>query len=118
MTGERCSNHRPRYCVLHVIYAKGIVEPERAWLLRIPGCESSWDPLEIYPATHAGTRVLREEAMAGDVSSGLYQFKPSTWATTPEGAGHMDRIWSAYWQAFAAAYVYARDGGGSEWVCR
>ena len=101
-----------------MIYKYGVGEPERKWLLRIPFCESGWDPLEIYPSTHAGTRVLRAWALANDVPAGTFQFKPSTFAGTPEGAGHPERIWSAYWQAFAAHFVYRRDGGGSEWECQ
>ena len=72
----------------------------REWMLRIPGCESSWNAGE--PPNSAG-------------ATGLFQFLGSTWATTPFG-GHS--IYSAYWQARAAAYVYRRDGSGSEWVCK
>lgn len=86
-----------------MIYKYSIGEPERAWLLRIPQCESSWKPWE--PPNSAG-------------ATGLYQFLLSTFLGTPEGRGHPERIYSAYWQAFAAHYVYRRDGGGSEWVCQ
>jgi hypothetical protein len=40
-----------------------------------------------------------------------------TFAGTPEGYGHPERIWSAYWQSFAASWLYEKDGGGREWVC-
>lgn len=86
--------------MLYVIYKRHIGEPERAWLLRIPGCESGWNPNE--PPNSSG-------------STGLYQFQQETWAGTPYG-NHS--IYSARWQSFAAAWLYGKDGGGREWVCR
>ena len=94
-----CSNARPRSCVLAVILRRRIGEPERSWLLRVPGCESGWDPRQVTPPESA---------------SGLYQFLPSTWAGTPFGRRD---IFSARWQAFAADWLYRQDGGGREWVC-
>lgn len=45
---------------------------------------------------------------------GLYQFLPSTWASTPfEGFS----IWSPYAQALAAGWMNTHGRGG-EWVCR
>jgi hypothetical protein len=87
--------------VLHVIARDRIGEPERHWLLIIPSCESGWDPLN-----------------TNGSSDGLYQFQPATWAETPEGAGHPERIWSAYWQAFAAHWGYHHlPRGPGEWSC-
>lgn len=86
--------------MLLVIREHGIPEPERSWLLRIPGCESSWTP-GLAPNSAGAT--------------GLYQFLPSTWAGTPYGRRS---IYSARWQAEAAHWLYTKDGGGSEWVCK
>jgi hypothetical protein len=98
---HRCSNADPRACVWHVIVKDRIGEPERHWLLAIPGCESTWNPLN-----------------TNGSSDGLYQFQPPTWEETPEGAGHPERIWSAYWQAFAAHWGYHHlPAGPGEWEC-
>lgn len=104
ITFHQCSNQNPRACVWHVIYKYRIGgELERAWLLRIPQCESSWKPLE--PPNSAG-------------ATGLFQFVPKTWASTPEGRGHPERIYSAYWQAFAAHWGYHHlEHGPGEWAC-
>ncbi len=84
----------------YVIRRHRIGEPEKSWLLRVPNCESSWNP---------------ELAPNGAGATGLYQFLPSTWAGTPYG-NHS--IYSARWQAEAAHWLYSKDGGGSEWVCQ
>lgn len=47
-------------------------------------------------------------------SSGLMQFMPSTWSTTPYG-GHS--IWSAKWNALAGGWMH-HVGRGGEWVCQ
>jgi hypothetical protein len=102
ITFHQCSNQNPRACVWHVIYADHIGEPEKHWLLSIPLCESSWKPLE------------RDSSG----STGLYQFMAPTFAETPEGAGHPERIYSAYWQAFAAHWGYHHlPRGPGEWAC-
>jgi hypothetical protein len=89
--------------VWHVIYADHVGEPEKHWLLSIPGCESKWSSSEVEPTTRA---------------TGLYQFEIPTWASTPEGAGHPERIYSAYWQAFAAHWGYHHlPRGPGEWAC-
>lgn len=97
---SRCSNSAPRWCVLWVIAKRRIVDPERSWLLRIPGCESSWDA-ELPPNSSGST--------------GLYQFQQATWNTTPWARYS---IYDARAQAQAAAWLYEKDGGGREWVCR
>jgi len=47
-------------------------------------------------------------------ASGLFQFLPSTWQTTPYAR---ESIWSPYANALAAAWM-ERSGRGGEWVCR
>lgn len=81
-----------------VIHQQHIGEPERHWLLAIPGCESGWDPLN-----------------TNGVSDGLYQFQPPTWAETP-WAGFS--VWLAKYQAKAAAWGYRHlPRGPGEWTC-
>lgn len=94
---KACSNTNPRQCVWHAIYHGHIRGWRRAWLLRVPGCESGWNPL----------------AQNRSGASGLFQFMPGTWATTPYGRRS---IWSARWQSFAAVYML-RAGRSGEWVC-
>jgi Transglycosylase SLT domain len=47
-------------------------------------------------------------------ASGLYQFLPSTWRSTPFGRYS---IFDPYASALAAGWMHARGRGG-EWVCR
>jgi len=47
-------------------------------------------------------------------ASGLFQFLPSTWATTPFASLS---IWSPYAQALAAGWMQTHGRGG-EWVCQ
>ena len=94
-----CSDQNPRACVELVIRQQRISEPEREWLRRIPSCESSWEPWQ-----HDSSGA-----------SGLYQFMPSTFASTPYG-GHS--IYSAYWNTRAAAWGYRHlERGKWEWEC-
>jgi hypothetical protein len=46
-------------------------------------------------------------------ASGVFQFKPSTFASTPYGRLS---IWSPYANALAAGWMHARGRGG-EWAC-
>ena len=57
---------------------------------------------------------LNPGARNGSEASGLFQFLPSTWATTPFGSFS---IFSPYASALAAGWMHA-NGRGSEWVCR
>jgi soluble lytic murein transglycosylase-like protein len=82
---------------MHVVYHRRLGGWKRAWMLRIPACESTWNP---YARNPSG-------------SSGLYQFMPSTWAGTPYG--HRP-IFSAFWQPYAAAWMLDQGRTG-EWVC-
>jgi hypothetical protein len=73
--------------------------PGLPWALRVAACESSFNPYAVN--AHSG-------------ASGLFQFMPSTWRTTPFGYAS---IWDPTAQAQAARWMYDR-GRVSEWVCR
>lgn len=47
-------------------------------------------------------------------ASGLFQFMPSTWRSTPYGSYS---IWNGEKQCYAAAWMFSQ-GRKSEWVCR
>lgn len=47
-------------------------------------------------------------------ASGLFQFLPSTWRSTPFG---VFSVWDPYANALAAGWMHA-NGRGGEWVCR
>lgn len=96
---HRCSQTRPRWCVERAIITYRLSGWQSAWMRRVYLCESGGNP---YARNPSG-------------SSGLYQFLPSTWATTPYAARS---IWSAKWQSLAAAWMVGRAGRSSEWVCR
>jgi soluble lytic murein transglycosylase-like protein len=51
---------------------------------------------------------------SGSGASGLFQFLPSTWRTTPYGRRP---IFTAKWNALAAGWMHARGRGG-EWSCQ
>lgn len=68
-----------------------------SYLLAVASCESELNRLAANPSG----------------ASGLFQFMPSTWATTPY-AGRS--IWSARAQALAAAWAF-RQGRAAEWEC-
>lgn len=70
---------------------------DESWMINVSQCESSWDR---YAQNPSG-------------SSGLFQFLPSTWETTPYG--NKD-IWSVKYQSLAAAWMYV-VGRSGEWVC-
>ena len=95
---KRCDQQHPRWCVWHVIRHQKIRGWQRSWLLRVPACESTWNPYAVSPGGHKG----------------LYQFADGTWASTPYG--HRS-IFSAHWQPFAAAWML-RQGRRNEWACR
>jgi hypothetical protein len=67
-------------------------------LLRKASCES-----HLWPWAHNPSGA-----------SGLFQFLPSTWASTPFGSFS---IWNPFAQALAAAWMH-QVGRGGEWVCR
>lgn len=111
VTGRQCSQRNTRACVLHVIYRRRVTGWRRAWLLRVPGCESHWNAYAYFG--HSANSAPTNTIYTGDISAGLYEFKPSTWATTPYA--HRS-IWSARWQAFAAEWMTVQGRSG-EWAC-
>lgn len=95
---RQCSQTKPRACVWHVIHHARLAGTwKAAWLLRVPSCESTWNPYAVSAGGHKG----------------LYQFDPGTWAGTPYG--HRS-IFSAFWQPYAAAWML-RQGRVGEWSC-
>lgn len=72
---------------------------DESWMLRVSYCESTWN---------------RYATNGSSGSTGLFQFLPSTWATTPY-AGRS--IWSVRWQSLAAAWMFV-SGRSGEWVCQ
>lgn len=90
---HRC-NHSVTACIdraAHLHRVNASMLRGRAW------CESRLDP-----GASNGTHF------------GLFQFAPSTYASTPYA--RRGSIWSAKWNALAAAWMQ-RVGRGNEWVC-
>jgi soluble lytic murein transglycosylase-like protein len=73
--------------------------PALGWALRVAACESGFNPNAVNPYSGA---------------SGLFQFLPSTWRTTPFGNAY---IFDPMAQALAARWMYD-NGRVGEWVCR
>ena len=71
------------------------------WALRVAKCESGYNPNAINPSSHA---------------SGLFQFLPSTWASTPQAKAGKS-VFDPVANAQGAAWLYQRWGPG-QWVCR
>lgn len=86
-------------------YASLIHNYSQAILYQIASCESHLNP---YAGNPSG-------------ASGLFQFMPSTWSATVSrmvsaGVKIKNKIWSAKWNAQAAAWKMSQDGTG-EWSC-
>lgn len=94
VAAKACSQARPVPCIKRAAIRYRV---SFSMLLRKARCESG----------------LRWWARNPSGSSGLFQFLPSTWATTPYARRS---IWSAKWSSLAAGWMHAR-GRGSEWVC-
>jgi len=73
-------------------------------LLRRAICESRLNP----------NARNRTPIYNGEHATGLFQFIPSTFASTPFAA---ESIWSPYANALAAGWMHA-NGRGGEWACR
>jgi hypothetical protein len=97
---RRCTQSNPRACVRYAVFVRRqrLSSWHIAWMYRIPGCESSWNPYAWNPSG----------------ATGLYRFMISTWWTTPY---RTRSIWSAKWQSLAAASMILR-GRANEWSCR
>ena len=86
--------------LVQIIYsAADMYGQPRADMLRVAQCESNLNPYVVNPASNA---------------SGLFQFLPSTWATTPYAG--LD-IFDPVANAEAAAWMWA-NGRRGEWVCQ
>lgn len=92
---KQCSQRRPVPCIRRAALHRRV---SFRMLLRKARCESGLNPWAHNPSG----------------SSGLFQFLPSTWGTTPYARRS---IWSAKWSALAAAWMHQR-GRGNEWSCR
>ncbi len=86
--------------IVSIIYAAADAYGQsRADMLRVADCESNLVPTAVNPSSNA---------------SGLFQFLPSTWATTPyAGQNIFDPVASAN----AAGWMWA-NGRRSEWECQ
>ena len=71
------------------------------WALRVAKCESSYNPNAVNRSSGA---------------SGLFQFLPSTWASTPQAKAGKS-VFDPVANAQAAAWLYQRWGPG-QWVCK
>lgn len=94
VAAKQCSQKRVVPCIRRAALRWRV---DFQMLLRKARCESKLDP---YAQNPSG-------------SSGLFQFLPSTWATTPY---RRRSIWRAKWNALAAAWAHS-VGRGGEWVC-
>ena len=70
------------------------------WALRVARCESNYNPNAVNRYSGA---------------SGLFQFLPSTWRATPQGAAGSS-VFDPVANAQAAAWLYQRSGPG-QWSC-
>jgi soluble lytic murein transglycosylase-like protein len=69
---------------------------------RVADCESDFNP-----------GLTNSEAVGSEYATGLFQFLPSTWATTP----YRNRnIFSAKWNSLAAMWMWS-VGRRGEWAC-
>lgn len=74
-----------------------------AMLRRKAWCESRFDPF------------ARNPQGGPDAASGLFQFRPSTWLTTPY---RWRSIWSAKWSSLTAGWMHSAGvNRGGEWAC-
>ena len=75
----------------------------RAWAYRVASCETggTFNPLAYNRRSGA---------------SGLYQFLPSTWRSTPQAKAGLS-VFDPYANAAGAAWLY-RTYGPSQWACK
>jgi soluble lytic murein transglycosylase-like protein len=104
---KQCSQTRVVPCIRRAALHHRV---DFSMLLRKARCESGLNPYAINgaPFNRAPVRTSK--------STGLMQFMPGTWQTTPY---RHRSIWSAKWNALAGAWMHRADiGRGGEWVCR
>jgi hypothetical protein len=75
-----------------------MTQPERAWMRRVPWCESRYDPYAI-----------------GGPNLGMWQFNRGTWAALPRRYSRWSPF-SARHSSLAAAWM-VRSGRAGEWAC-
>jgi uncharacterized protein YraI len=86
--------------IIAIIYAAADYYGQpRADMLRVAQCESNLDPYNVTPPYSA---------------SGLFQFLPGTWATTPYAG---ESIFDPVSSAFATGWMWS-VGRRGEWVCQ
>lgn len=71
--------------------------------IRVARCESGLDPGQV-----------NGESVGSEHASGLFQFLPSTWQTTPYRTRN---IFNPKWNSLAAMYMWS-VGRRGEWVCQ
>ncbi len=111
VAAKQCSQQRPLPCIRRAALRWRVSFP---MLLRKARCESgsrsfpNGNPYAINgsPLNRAPVRTSR--------STGLMQFMPGTWQTTPY---RHRSIWRAKWNALAAGWMH-HVHRGSEWSCR
>lgn len=91
---EHCSNRHVKDCIF---YAASIYHQDLEAAYRVANCESGFDPHN-----------------SNGTDFGLYQFLPSTFATTSY-ARHS--YWEARWSALAAMEMWSW-GQKNQWQCR
>lgn len=101
---KQCSQSRPVPCIRRAALRYRV---DMHTLLRKARCESGLNPYAI------NGNPFNRAPVATTKATGLMQFMPGTWGTTPYA--HRS-IWSAKWNALAGAWMH-RVGRGGEWVC-
>jgi hypothetical protein len=113
-----CSNRRPQWCVVNAEIHYRLAAWQRAWMRRVIGCESGWNPLAYFkhPKNRHRTTVIFGPP---EISAGILEFKPSTFHSTPQGRarGWKNRIWEAKDQTLAGAWMITHGRMG-KWACR
>lgn len=94
-SSSSCQQNHPVQCIFKAAKRWRV---SFSMLLRKAKCESGLNPHN-YNSSGA---------------SGLFQFLPSTWQTTPY---RNKSIWRTKWNSLAAAWMHS-VGRGGEWVCR
>jgi soluble lytic murein transglycosylase-like protein len=105
VAAHQCSQARPIPCLRRAAIHWRV---SFSTLLRKARCESGLNPYAINGAPF-NRRPVRTSK-----STGLMQFMPATWRSTPYARRS---IWRAKWSALAAGWMHAHGRGG-EWSCR